>query len=76
MAAVKQGKYWPFHKALLAAPNGLNPPAILQIAKTAGLDTARLQQDMKDPAIAKELRLTVVESVTGDESVTIKKQKQ
>ncbi|OGT66018.1 MAG: hypothetical protein A3J38_10510 [Gammaproteobacteria bacterium RIFCSPHIGHO2_12_FULL_45_9] len=56
LAAAKQGKYFAFHQALLSVPGGLNPQTILQTAKTVGLDVTRLQQDMKDPTIAKELQ--------------------
>jgi len=51
IAAIKQGKYAAFHLALLASPAALDEASIMAIAQASGLDTARLAQDMKDPAI-------------------------
>ncbi len=50
MAADRQGKYYPFHLALMKEPE-LTEAKVLVIAAEAGLDLERLQQDMEDPAI-------------------------
>ncbi len=51
MAADRQGKYYPFHLALMKEPE-LTEGRVLEIAVKAGLDPERLRQDMEDPAIA------------------------
>lgn len=58
IAASKQGidKATAFHSALFNAKSQLNPDSVMQIAKSVGLDTTKLQNDMKDPAIAKQLQ--------------------
>jgi protein-disulfide isomerase len=57
LAAAKQGadKYLVLHNALLVAENPLTKEKILQIAKSVGLDAAKLSQDMNDPAIQKQI---------------------
>lgn len=52
VAARRQGdKYVPFHFALMASTGELPKERILDIAKSVGLDTARLEKDMSDPAV-------------------------
>lgn len=55
MAAIKQGKYLEFHRALMATQGRVGPQAIDDAAKKAGLDLAKLKRDMKDPMIAARL---------------------
>lgn len=50
MAADRQGRYYPFHLALMKEPE-LTEEKVLEIAGAAGLDLDRLQRDMEDPAI-------------------------
>ena len=50
MAADRQGKYYPFHLALMREPE-LAQDKVLELAAQTGLDTARLRRDMEDPAI-------------------------
>ncbi len=57
MAADRQGRYYPFHLALMKEPE-LTERKVLEIAHKTGLDTARLQQDMEDPAIQAYLEET------------------
>ncbi len=52
LAARKQGRYVPFHRALMAADERLERDTVLEIARAVGLDVARLEADMADPAIA------------------------
>jgi protein-disulfide isomerase len=55
LAAHAQGKYLPFHDALMTASGPLTLPAILQLSRAAGLDGARLRADMEKP----EIRATI-----------------
>ncbi|MBI1211616.1 MAG: thioredoxin domain-containing protein [Alphaproteobacteria bacterium] len=54
IAAHAQGKYWPFHLALLGSDD-LSDAAIFSIAKQVGLDVDRLKRDMLDPKVQKRL---------------------
>lgn len=51
-AAKRQGKYMPFHNALMARRGGLSNAAVMDVAGRLGLDLDRLRKDMKDPKIA------------------------
>lgn len=56
VAARRQpGKYLPFHLALMATNGDLPKDRILSIAKSAGLDIAKLEKDMNDPAVAQSI---------------------
>jgi protein-disulfide isomerase len=55
LAAHRQGKYPAVHAALMGAGERLAEESIFEIAARAGLDVARLRQDMQDPAIAESL---------------------
>lgn len=56
LAAVKQGKYLPFHDAMMAHHGDFTDAEIFGMAKDAGLDVARLQADMKGDDITAILR--------------------
>lgn len=58
MAAQKQGKYLPFHKALMGAADRLAEESVIEIAGQVGLDVARLQRDMADREIIAYLQDT------------------
>lgn len=51
LAADLQGKYLPFHQALMAHKGALDRAAILDIAGTTGLDVGRLEIDMDSAAV-------------------------
>ena len=51
LAARAQGKYVELHDALMAATAPLTGAEVLRLAGAAGLDVARLEADMKAPAI-------------------------
>lgn len=51
LAANRQGKFWEFHDELYKNYNRLNQEKIREIAQQVGLDTAKLDQDMKAPEI-------------------------
>lgn len=57
LAAAKQGdgKYLTLHNALLTADNPLSKDKVLEIAKSVGLDTTKLAQDMDAPAVQKQI---------------------
>ncbi len=49
LAAHAQGKFLPFHDALMAAAEPLTLPVMLDLARSLGLDVAKLQADMDAP---------------------------
>lgn len=51
LAAHRQGKYVPFHKALMGGKDTLTEDGVLQIAAGLGLDLERLKKDIDDPSI-------------------------
>jgi len=60
LAAMKQNKYLELHSALLANKNNLTKDEVLKIAKTIkGLDIAKLEKDMQDSAIEKQLEANI-----------------
>lgn len=77
IASRKQGKYLAFHKVMMEANSSFELDAILAMAKSVGLDPARLQKDMegeevdaiirKNYALADKLKLNGTPSfVIGD----------
>ena len=53
IASRKQGKYIPFHEAMMEANSDYSTPAIMEIAKSVGIDTERLRKDMAAPEVDK-----------------------
>jgi protein-disulfide isomerase len=51
LAADRQGKFWEFHDELYKNYSRLSEEKIQEIAQQLGLDTAKLDQDMKAPEI-------------------------
>ncbi len=78
LAARKQGKYVPFHNALMRATDQVTEQTVIEIAREVGLDTERLEQDMRDPAIeeaiARNLQLANALQITGTPSFVIGQQ--
>lgn len=60
LAANAQGKYFEFHKALMkqATDKTLTEDAILQVAKSVGLDMTKLKADMNSDAIKNQIKDT------------------
>lgn len=56
LAAQLQGKYWPFHNALMAANNPLQKNDVLAAASKVGLDVTQLEKDMSSATIQNELQ--------------------
>ena len=51
LAAQKQGKYAPFHDAMMAAKGKITEETVLSVARSAGIDVARAKTDMTGPDI-------------------------
>ena len=58
LASMKQGKYEPYHQALMTFKGQLQESTVFDIAKDVGLDVARLKKDMQAPEIADEVIAT------------------
>jgi protein-disulfide isomerase len=56
IAAIRQGRYLPFHQALMSHRGNLEGPQIDALARRSGIDVARMRRDMNDPAIFEHLR--------------------
>ena len=58
LAANKQGKYTAFHHALMKTDGRLSNQQVLDIAKSVGIDTNKMQAVMNSADISKELKET------------------
>lgn len=59
LAANMQGKYFEFHKGLMASKaQPLTEQAILQVAQSAGLNMEKLKADMKSDAVNQQIKET------------------
>lgn len=58
LAAVKQGKYEPFHNALMALKGSLAEDVVMSTASSVGLDIEKLKADMRAPEIDAALKRT------------------
>ena len=57
IAARNQGKFWPLHDQLFANYNKLNDAKIRELAEAVGLDMARFNQDIVNPALLQEVNI-------------------
>lgn len=77
LASRAQGKYIEFHNKLMAADGHLTQDQMLEIAKSVGLDTARLTADMEsidvDTEIRKNYRLAQMLGVQSTPTILIGK---
>jgi len=75
LASRRQGKYVPFHNALMQATEQVTEVSVMEVAREVGLDTERLEQDMQDSAIqeaiAHNLQLADALGITGTPSFII-----
>ena len=55
LASVKQGKYRPFHQAMMRYEGMLTDADVFDMAKAAGLDIARLKRDMVSPDVSDQV---------------------
>lgn len=69
IAAMPQGRYWAFHRALMEFRGDLTPASIDALARSAGIDVARMRRAMEAPEITtllEENRARAVEyEITG-----------
>jgi protein-disulfide isomerase len=56
LASHAQGKYEPFHQALMSSPISVDRNSTLEIAATVGLDVERLKRDMESEAVESEIQ--------------------
>ncbi|MEK6730607.1 MAG: DsbA family protein [Pseudomonadota bacterium] len=56
LAANKQGKYYAYHQALYNAKTQINNKLVLQIANQLKLNRTQFKKDLKDNAIAQEIK--------------------
>ena len=75
LASRRQGKYVPFHNALMQATDQVTEETVMEIAREVGLDTEQLTADIQDPAIdeaiARNLQLANALGITGTPSFII-----
>jgi protein-disulfide isomerase len=55
LAAGRQGKFWEFHDRVFASQHDLEPEAYERYARGLGLDVARFERDLADPALRKTI---------------------
>ena len=55
IAARHQNKYWNFHLALMRTPGTVDDAKVFEVAKSIGLDVAKLKSDMETPEVARIL---------------------
>ena len=55
LAAQKQGKYREFHLAMMTFKGKMTNDDVRQLAAKVGIDVAKLEQDMQDPAVAETI---------------------
>jgi protein-disulfide isomerase len=55
LAAMPQGRYWEFHRALITYQGELDSAAINRLAQRAGIDVARMRAAMESPDISHQL---------------------
>jgi protein-disulfide isomerase len=75
LASRHQGKYVPFHNALMQATEQVTEETVMAIALDVGLDIEQLAADMQDPAIqeaiGRNLQLANALGITGTPSFVI-----
>jgi protein-disulfide isomerase len=75
LASRRQGKYVPFHNALMQATDQVTEATVMETAREVGLDVEQLRADMQDPAIqeaiGRNLQLASALGITGTPSFII-----
>ena len=78
LASRRQGKYVPFHQALMQASEQFTEETVMAIAREVGLDSEQLKADMQDPAIeaaiTRNLQLAGALQITGTPTFVIGQQ--
>lgn len=60
--AGEQGKYWEMHDSLFAKQNALSDPALLDLAKTLGLDTQKFGECFSSDRYKEEIQKSITEA--------------
>lgn len=58
LASLQQGKYWPFHAALMKLRGRAEEPSVLRVAREVGLDEARLKRDMEADSVIRHIAIS------------------
>ncbi|MDX6565794.1 MAG: hypothetical protein QOE10_1456, partial [Gaiellales bacterium] len=68
-AAGKQGRFWEMHDELFAHQNALRPPDLIEYAAELGLDTARVERELRRnehaARIARDVESAEMSNVSG-----------
>ncbi len=59
LASLDQGKYWPFHQALMQIKGRAQESTVLPVAERIGLDMARLKRDMESDRVYEQMSTTM-----------------
>lgn len=62
----QQDKYLPFHTAMMTSKGDLSEAKVMELAKSAGVDTAALPEQMNDPQIDAVLNATIAQASALD----------
>jgi protein-disulfide isomerase len=75
LASRRQGKYVPFHRALMQAHGAASEDTVMEVAGKLGIDTAQLRKDLEDPGlkdiIKRNHELAAILRMTGTPSFVI-----
>jgi protein-disulfide isomerase len=63
MAAQRQDRYWEMHELLFSNQDQLDDASLVRHARTLGLDLARFELDLADPAIARAVDADLAEAI-------------
>lgn len=55
LASLDQGKYWPFHVALMEMRDRAAEASVMRVARQVGLDEARLRRDMEAERVSEHI---------------------
>ena len=61
MAAMRQGRFWPYHDLLFENQKALSEKDLLFYAEMLGLDMDKFKADMADPEIEKKIKADMAE---------------
>lgn len=63
LAAMPQGRYWRFHRAMMAFRGDLTSARIDTLARESGIDVARMRRAMESPDITAHLEATRAQAI-------------
>jgi protein-disulfide isomerase len=70
IAAMPQGRYWAFHRALMSFRGDLTPQRIDQLARQSGVDVPRMRRAMNEPEVTRLLEENRAMAVEMDANAT------